>query len=613
MVIQKAEYVTNKMLDGYIAEAAKAAGYEKGFGITGCDLSMLVWWAAYCRQSLDQQSQNNRLPEYLFTMAKMAKAQGVVVPREYIFYDHESGEHLDRPEISYLRHELIHKQKVVGVIFADLRCLSREPAPQQVFERECEILGVRLLFDDAPSGMDIGSQFARSALTFSNKLTRLATNRNACAGNVGRVLKGWVPSTKAAFGYSYQRDAEITQDGKVRIKRAWWEADKLDAEGRPTPETPASTVTRIFGWIGNEGRTSYWVTNKLNQLGIKAPGGGIWSPTKVYRIVYNHCYTGKHTYNSNMRVPNPKRPLGDITGAVKRTLLRPKPAGEAVEFNVPALISNDLWEKANKNLQRRGRGRGKQGKAIPALLRGRIFCPRCGKPMVVRRKSGKQVIYYHCSRHYRSWSPDRCTYRGFVPGNWDEMVWDCVYALLMQDAWLEEYLSNVKDQTEDVEKLIRSEQQKILRFQNKITKIREGFEAGIYSVDDAKVRITGNQDAIGKAEQETRRIREQVNNYSTSTIDSNALRQELQQLATKNLKEATFEEELDIINKLSIRVYPSEDLKTMQVKCGLKLVGEGDNNGSVDENGCGIVMFGLPRLEGLPCRGVFDRIKVSRH
>ncbi len=85
-----------------------------------------------------------------------------------------------------------------------------------------------------------------------------------------------------------------------------------------------------------------------------------------------------------------------------------------------------------------------------------------------------------------------------------------------------------------------------------------------------------------------------MNNYSTSAIDNDTLRQELQQLATKNLEKATFEEELDIINKLSIRVYPSEDLKTMQVKCGLKPLAEGDNNGSVDENGCGIVLFGLP-------------------
>ena len=172
--------------------------------------------------------------------------------------------------------------------------------------------------------------------------------------------------------------------------------------------------------------------------------------------------------------------------------------------------------------------------------------------------------------------------------------------MLMHDAWLEEYLGSVKDQAEDVERLVKSEQQKILRAHAKITKIREGFETGIYSVDDAKVRIAGCQDAIGKAEQEIRRIREQVNNYSTSAIDSDTLRQELQQLATKNLEEATFEEKRDIINRLSIRVYPSEDLKTMRVKCGLKLMIEGDNNGSVGEDGCGIVMFGLPKLEDRP-------------
>ena len=76
-------------------------------------------------------------------------------------------------------------------------------------------------------------------------------------------------------------------------------------------------------------------------------------------------------------------------------------------------------------------------------------------------------------------------------------------------------------------------------------------------------------------------------------IDSDTIRQELQQLATINLEEATFEEKRDIINKLGIRVYPSEDLKTMRVKCGLKLTVEGEQNGLVGEDGCGIVMFGL--------------------
>ena len=226
MVVQEIEVITKELIDEYIAQAAKAAGYENGFGVTGCDLSLAVWWAAYCRQSLDQQAHNNRMPEYLLTLARMAKEHGVVVPREYVLYDHVTGEHLDRPGMQFLRHELIDKKRVLGIFFADLRCLSREPAPQQVFERECEIRGIRLMFGDAPSGMDVGSQFARSAITFSNKLTRLSTHGNARAGNIGRVLKGLVPSGKAAYGYRYRRDAEMGPNGKILVKKAWWEIDQ---------------------------------------------------------------------------------------------------------------------------------------------------------------------------------------------------------------------------------------------------------------------------------------------------------------------------------------------------------------------------------------------------
>ncbi len=312
MTVQTAEPVDKELLDEYINQAAKAAEYEKGFGIEGCDLNKLIWWAAYCRQSLDQQAHNNRLPEYLLTMAKMAREQGVVVPREYIFYDHESGEHLDRPAMSFLRHELVEKQKVVGIVFADLRCLSREPAPQQVFERECEILGIKLLFGDAPSGMDVGSQFARSAITFSNKLARLATNRNARAGNIGRVLKGWAPSQRAAYGYVYRRDAEITHDGKIQIKKAWWEVNSAGPDGKPVPGSPADVVTKMFHWIGNEGHTVYWVAKTLNGMCIPGPSGGIWSQDSIRYLMLNHCYTGKHKYNATTRIPNPKRPLGEL-------------------------------------------------------------------------------------------------------------------------------------------------------------------------------------------------------------------------------------------------------------------------------------------------------------
>jgi hypothetical protein len=82
--------------------------------------------------------------------------------------------------------------------------------------------------------------------------------------------------------------------------------------------------------------------------------------------------------------------------------------------------------------------------------------------------------------------------------------------------------------------------------------------------------------------------------YNSMTIDPDALKRELQKLAEKNLDEATFEEKRDVINKLDIRVYPTEDLKTMRIKCGLDLDVKADGSGSAQNSGYGIVLHGLP-------------------
>jgi site-specific DNA recombinase len=589
MTIQIAEPIKTGQLDEYIVEAASAAHYENGFGIQDCDLSKPIWWAGYCRQSLDQQTQNNRLPEYLLTLAKMAKEQGVVIPREYVFYDHETGEHLERHSMAYLRYELAHKKLILGILFADIRCLSREPAPQQVFERECELLGVKLMFGDAPGGMDLGSQFARSAITFSNKMARLATHRNARAGNIGRILKGSVPACKAAYGYRYRRDAEIA-NGRIYVKKAWWDIDELDLDGLPVENTSAWVVTQIFRWIGLEGRSSFWVAKKLNEMGIKAPAGGIWGPNRVCKLVHRRCYTGKNFYNSSCYVPNPERPLGDVTAQIRRTISRPKPEDEWVPFNVPLLVSEELWQKGNVALTQRGRGKGKEGKSIQALLRNRIFCPRCGKPMVVRRDGKQNRVYYHCSRHYRPWDTNACSYHRFVPGSWDEAVWDFVCAVLSDSSWIENQLEVEQNKKIASAKLLEVELRKITQIQAKIAKVQEGFEAGIYSTEEAKSRIASYQKAVSGAEQEIKHL-QQPSTDGLNSADIENLRKDLKAFAEKKLDGATFQEKQNVISKLNIRVYPSEDLKTIRVRCGVNFVSEGN-----DHIQCGKIIFAPPSL-----------------
>ena len=92
-----AEVMNKERLDRYILEAAKAAGYEEGFDAIGCDLTHNRWWVAYARQSTREQTENDRLGEYLLTYARLAKHNSDTVPREYVIYDAESSEDLNRP------------------------------------------------------------------------------------------------------------------------------------------------------------------------------------------------------------------------------------------------------------------------------------------------------------------------------------------------------------------------------------------------------------------------------------------------------------------------------------------------------------------------------------
>jgi len=432
--------------------------------------------------------------------------------------------------------------------------------------------------------------------------------KNAVGGNIGRVVKGSVPAHRAAYGYRYRRDAEVTTDGRVHVKRAWWEINEPGPDGRPLWGSPAWVVIQMFTWVGEQGRTFHWVAKQLNDKGIKTAEGRKWSPNTVAKIVHRECYSGSHAYNVNSRVPNPSRPLGDITAEVKRTLLRPKPQQEWVSFQIPPLVSEELCQKAKRNAIERGRGRGKQGKSIQSLLRNCLFCPRCGKPMVVRRNGRLNRVYYHCSKYFRTWAEEPCQYKSFIPGTWDELVWGDICTWLRDDAWVEQQLMSEQSQDENVGKLIRLQQFRISQARAKIPKVQEGFEGSIYSLDEAKKRIADLQETIAKAEAEIERLQKAARARRSSIVDINATRKELKTIRDRNLDAITFEEKLDIISRLGIKVYPSEDLQTMRVVCELNLdrvhsdTGTGEteseemqaNGESESATECGKVMLNSP-------------------
>jgi len=191
--------------------------------------------------------------------------------------------------------------------------------------------------------------------------------------------------------------------------------------------------------------------------------------------------------------------------------------------------------------------------------------------MVVRHDGRRRRVYYQCSKYAQPWAPSPCDYRKLVPGTWDDQIWDDICSWLRNETWIEQQLTSEEAQSNNSSKLIRIQKIKISRAGNKLAKVREGFEGGIYSLDEAKARITDIQATIQNAQIEIERLQESQVAPTVGSFDLESVRKQLGRIRDKNLDKATFEEKLEITAKLGIKVHPSEDPKSMRVTCELDL------------------------------------------
>ena len=464
---------------------------------------------------------------------------------------------------------------------------------------------------DAPNGSDPMSQMVRQNLAHAAKFVKLVNRKNNRAGNIGRALKGIVPAFRPSYGYIYRAEYR-EESGRKSVIRAWWDVDGAGLDGVPEQQTPSWVVQNVFNWIGNEEMTLHWVARELNRLGTPTAEGRQWNPGKIQRLIRNPCYTGKHAYNVHARVPSLNQPLIDITAEIKRNRKEVKPESDWVYFDVPMLVEEDLWKRANELTSRRGCGRGKQGKSIDALLRGRIHCPRCQQPMVVRRHPRyKEKAYYHCKTYGQRWRERPCTYNTFIPASWDEVIWADLCSMLRDESWLDAEVASAQQEDEAIGELLRQQQLKVAQAQRKMVRVQEGFEGAIYSLEQAQNRVAQLKADIGEAEREIKRLRERATAVPRSAADMAALKGELRSLRDRNLDEAPFPERTNLVARLGLRVYPGEDLRTVQIKCRLAVDArpkprhppnstlEGhetrqSEQGHELESGCGIVPLAPP-------------------
>ena len=193
-----------------------------------------------------------------------------------------------------------------------------------------------------------------------------------------------------------------------------------------------------------------------------------------------------------------------------------------MRFSVPPLVPEALWERANHNLDQR-KGSKPKKQTIEALFRRRVFCPKCGRAMTLRRDTKcPNLVYYICPGYYMRWKAQHCNMRWVRRDLLDQPVWRRVKkALSHPDLVLKQMSrSNERGHISEVKRNLRLAEYQIAQAESGIAKIQKAYESNspLYTAEEAARRIAEYRDRVLKA---TRRKEELETSLQRITRDSN--------------------------------------------------------------------------------------------
>lgn len=348
----------------------------------------------YARVSTEEQAEHGHsLAAQLESCRQKAAELGATETVELVD-DGVSGEILDRPALSRAREIIRAGAASAFVCFAPDR-LARKLGLQILLTEEIEKAGARLVFvnferEDNPQN----NLFYQIRGAIGEYEKALILERTA-AGRKAAAKAGRIPVRCTVFGY-------VQRDGRLEV----------------VPEA-AGAIRRVFALAG-EGKTDPEIARTMMDEGIAAPGGDVWYPQTVRRILDRDAYyTGKLPvlrWDTRGVGLNRFKPKGE------RVRGRLKPREEWIEVDVPVIVGRDEWAAAHAMNDMRGR-RGKTGS--PSLLHALCTCGVCGSPVHFVNGSGSRK-YYRCGGRYHRTRRTECNLPNLRAERLEGAVWRVV-------------------------------------------------------------------------------------------------------------------------------------------------------------------------------------------
>ncbi len=356
--------------------------------------------ALYERLSKDDelQGESNSISNQKQFLTNYARENGYINLRHYTD-DGYTGRNFNRPAIKELIKD-VEDGKVGTVIVKDMSRFGRNYL-QVGFYTEILFAKKQVRFIAITNNVDSDSDNPNQndfapflnimnewyAKDTSNKIKAVFLNRM----NEGKRCSGSIP-----YGYNRLPNDKQTLVVDPIASKIVKEIFELAAEKTNPPQ-----IARILKAKGVLVPSAYTLQYHPEQCNNKAvPGSCDWSAASVRYILERREYLGhtvlRKTISTNFKT-------GERRKATDDELL-------IFENTHEPIISQELWDKAQKNLVRMPRKPKNKENQKPSLFTGYVFCADCGSKMSTQscyRTNGELYYNYRCSRYCNIKNP--CT------------------------------------------------------------------------------------------------------------------------------------------------------------------------------------------------------------
>ncbi len=368
--------------------------------------------AIYARVSTESQEARGTIGSQLEALRKRVTTEGHQLVAEYCD-DGCSGARLDRPGLDAMR-DAAEAGQIEAVWCLSPDRLARVYAYQVIVLDELARCGVTVLFHDTPPlNNDPQTHLLTQVQGVIAEYERAKIAERYRRGKLWRSRAGEVIAWKCSYGHR-------------RIPRSASQAAHLEVY-----EPEASVVRGIFQDYVHHNVSIRQLTRRLNDDDIASPSGkDVWGCSTIGRLLRNEAYIGRAYFNRRESVAARQSKRG--TRQVER------PREQWIAIPVPAIVSEELFEAAQRISRDHEKWSPRRAEAGQWLLRGLIKCGHCHVTVSCHKMRGRQGTvhrYYYCANHdplRAKGEHRRCPERNIRADELDTFVFEQVRAAMLR-------------------------------------------------------------------------------------------------------------------------------------------------------------------------------------